>query len=41
MLIRSITQNYRDNKIFEIITVPIVGTDTITKYVGTLKIFVI
>ena len=44
MLIRSIMQQkYRDKKLFEILTVEIVGIDTTTKYVETLirKIFVI
>ena len=43
MLIGSITQNYMDKKIFEILTVENVGIDTQTKYLESLirKIFVI
>ena len=43
MLIRAITQNVMDKKLFEIITVENVGIDPKTKYLETLirKIFVI
>ena len=43
MLIRSITQNATDKKLFEILTVENVGIDTKTKYLERLirEIFVI
>ena len=43
MLIRSISQNAMDNKLFEILTVEYVGIDTKTKFLDSLirKIFVI
>ena len=42
-IIRSITQNYMDKKLCEILTVEIVGIDTNTKYLESLirNIFVI
>ena len=36
MLIRSITQNATDKKLFEILTVENVGIDTKTKYTGIM-----
>ena len=42
-IIRSITQKYMSKKLFEILTVEIVGIDTKTKYLESLirKVFVI